>query len=163
MTFTIKKLQTEPIKWKRLLKSDKKHAQMHYWFEMAENYKNELEQIEIDKENRLKQLKEEEAKAKADKEEADKKEIELKDQQLKEKIENETKEAEVKAEVDELVSKFTKSKDKNSEIKSDSQPSMFSFFNSKKENEVPPTDQDNIKNAEGTNDDRSSRSNLNDL
>jgi hypothetical protein len=73
MTFTIKKLQTEPIKWKRLLKSDKKHAQMHYWFEMAENYKNELEQIEIDRENRLKQLKEEEAKARAEKEEAEKK------------------------------------------------------------------------------------------
>ena len=136
---------------------------MHYWFEMAENYKNELEQIEIDRENRLNQLKEEEAKARAEKEEAEKKELELKDQQLKEKIENETKEAEVTAEVDELVSKFTKSKEKNSEIKSDSKPSMFSFF--KKENEVPPTptDQDNIKYAEGTSDGGSSRSNSNDL
>merc|ERR1711871_1043487 len=46
MVFNIKKEQDKPSKWKRLLKSDKRLTQMHYWYEMGEKYSRELENIE---------------------------------------------------------------------------------------------------------------------
>ena len=46
MTFTIKKRQDLPTKWNRLLLSDRKQAQMHFWFEMDEKYREELSNIE---------------------------------------------------------------------------------------------------------------------
>ena len=46
MVFHIRKEQEKPSKWKRLLKSDKRLGQMHYWYEMGEKYAKELEDIE---------------------------------------------------------------------------------------------------------------------
>ena len=46
MVFHIRKEQEKPSRWKRLLKSDKRLAQMHNWYEMGEKYAKELEDIE---------------------------------------------------------------------------------------------------------------------
>ena len=46
MVFHIRKNQEKPSRWKRLLKSEKRLAQMHYWYEMGEKYSKELDEIE---------------------------------------------------------------------------------------------------------------------
>jgi hypothetical protein len=48
MTFTIKKKKEgdQIAIWNRLLMSEKKQPQMHFWFEMDEKYRNEIEEAQ---------------------------------------------------------------------------------------------------------------------
>lgn len=98
MIFTIRKKQDIPVKWKRLLKSDKKQSQMHFWYEMSENYKAELDKIDEDTENRLKADK----KAKSDALAAETAKAE---DEAEAKKERDKEEAKVKEQVEELVKK----------------------------------------------------------
>jgi len=66
MVFTIRKKQEEPSRWKRLLQTDKRLSQMHYWYEMAEEYEDELEKVDSALEKKKKADKEAAKKAKAE-------------------------------------------------------------------------------------------------
>ena len=107
--FTLKKRQEEPSRWKRLLLTDKKQKQMHFWMEMAESYKVELDKVDEESEAKDKKAKLDQAAAEA-----------AEAANSKKRIEEETS---VKAQVEELVS--VQKGERDNKIQ---KPSMGSFF-----------------------------------